>query len=628
MSNFGKAAATAPCCGALVSRCTLELAGDLIAVSEGGTLEAEYALFDPGDIELSASGPGTVRESGYRTTVGEARARLNQLGLTWELAERAVAATRPWIARAFARGAAVRCIVDRLEAAELFDGRTYDAASGQYAGAWLDLPALVGALSTDLAPGRSATMLQATHLAALLAERPEDEPLMLATAELTAQRRPGERTFKRPAVADPQAIVQALGALKRSGERRGPESGPGRQEIVAWMRARTVRAPAASARLAAIEGALASREPPERGPLADSDLWSLEAKLSLGETDGVVERLDAIERRRGRLPGTTYLRARVALMSRAEEPRSIAERVSALSTSMSAFHELQLLAAQSWAAAGDVRRAHAFARDLMEDTTASDALRMHAREVLDATGRATTAPEGGIPLIPKPPLAPSGTELHASGSDSDRRGHSLDESFDGVRPPGSLVFDTLLPPFRVEVRAESALSLGPERNVETENVETLSLPPGTHDEPPPHDEPPHTPPAARLTCTYLARQLGRELRMRYGVDLRSDLEGLEIAQRYLREAFPSEGVHTAEDEREVMRHGAFLSELLARRLGARWIDLGPADPGRWAMLVPSSSRTNEVCRTWPFGRVLRFIALKHKERDLVSYYLQLEAHAR
>ena len=116
--------------------------------------------------------------------------------------------------------------------------------------------------------------------------------------------------------------------------------------------------------------------------------------------------------------------------------------------------------------------------------------------------------------------------------------------------------------------------------------------------------------------------------MRYGVDLRSDLEGLEIAQRYLREAFPSEGVHTAEDEREVMRHGAFLSELLARRLGARWIDLGPADPGRWAMLVPSSSRTNEVCRTWPFGRVLRFIALKHKERDLVSYYLQLEAHAR
>jgi hypothetical protein len=149
-----------------------------------------------------------------------------------------------------------------------------------------------------------------------------------------------------------------------------------------------------------------------------------------------------------------------------------------------------------------------------------------------------------------------------------------------------------------------------------------------HDEPPPHDEPPHTPPAARLTCTYLARQLGRELRMRYGVELRSDLEGLEIAQRYLRETFLTEGLRSAEEEREVMRHGAFLSELLARRLGARWIDLGPSDPGRWAMLVPSRGRANEVCRTWPFGRVLRFLALKHKERDLVSYYLQLEAHAR
>src|SRR5208283_1562851 len=97
-----------------------------------------------------------------------------------------------------------------------------------------------------------------------------------------------------------------------------------------------------------------------------------------------------------------------------EEPRGIAERASAMSTSMGAFHELQLLAAQAWAAAGEVRQAHAFARDLLEDASACDALRMRAREVLDATGRATTAPEGGVPLIPKPPLTPSGTELEAA----------------------------------------------------------------------------------------------------------------------------------------------------------------------------------------------------------------------
>jgi hypothetical protein len=31
---------------------------------------------------------------------------------------------------------------------------------------------------------------------------------------------------------------------------------------------------------------------------------------------------------------------------------------------------------------------------------------------------------------------------------------------------------------------------------------------------------------------------------------------------------------------------------------------------------------------WPFARVLRFVAMGHKERDLVSYYLELQARAR
>jgi len=33
-------------------------------------------------------------------------------------------------------------------------------------------------------------------------------------------------------------------------------------------------------------------------------------------------------------------------------------------------------------------------------------------------------------------------------------------------------------------------------------------------------------------------------------------------------------------------------------------------------------------RTWPIGRVYRFVALGHTERDLVSYYLDIEARAR
>lgn len=610
-----------------VTRCILDLGGDLVSVANGGALETEYALFDPADIELSAAGPGTTREVGYRTTAGEARARLTSLGVTRELAEQAVASARAWIVHAYARGAAVRRIVDQLGAAELFDGRTYDAASRRYAGAWLDLPELTVALSGDLDPVRASNLLQALHLAALLAERPEGDSLMLTTAELTAQRRPGERTFKRVALNEPQALVHALGALRRAPEREGrPETGPGRQEILTWVRGRVLHASAADTeRFAAVEAALAVRDPPVRGPLADAELWAIETKLSLGEVDGALELIDAIERRRGRLPGTTYLRARVALMARTEEAHAIAERVAALSTSMSAFHELHLLAAQAWAAAGDVRRAHAFARDLSEDGTASELLRLQAREVLDATGRATTAPEGGVPHIPKPPLAPSRTDIEVPTSHPPSlAGHGGGSGRAGDERARMLEVGLSLPPFRVEPCLEGAWPAGADRGTHAELVETLSLPPGTHDQPPPHDEPPRTPHAARLVCTYLARELGREFRIRHAVELRSDLEGLEIAQRYLHESVDGERARTNEEQREVMRHGAFLAELLARRLGARWNDLEPSEPGRWAMLVPSRASPDEVRRVWPFGRVLRFVAMRHKERDLVSYYLQLE----
>jgi hypothetical protein len=179
-----------------------------------------------------------------------------------------------------------------------------------------------------------------------------------------------------------------------------------------------------------------------------------------------------------------------------------------------------------------------------------------------------------------------------------------------------------------EPRADWSVLVPTEHEVEVESVETLGAPPGMQDEPPPHDELPQSPAAARLTCTYLARELGRELRMRHGIELRSDVEGLETAQRYLCEAVTGDRVRTLEDEREVMRHGAFLSELFARHLLARWADLGSLDPGRWAMLVPSRSHPDEICRIWPFRRVIRFITQRYKERDLVSYYLQIAGRAR
>ena len=68
-------------------------------------------------------------------------------------------------------------------------------------------------------------------------------------------------------------------------------------------------------------------------------------------------------------------------------------------------------------------------------------------------------------------------------------------------------------------------------------------------------------------------------------------------------------------------HGAFLSEILARRLGAEWTDLAISEMGYWAMNVPPGTRV------WPLGRVIRYVTMQHRERDLVSYFLELQARA-
>jgi hypothetical protein len=169
-----------------------------------------------------------------------------------------------------------------------------------------------------------------------------------------------------------------------------------------------------------------------------------------------------------------------------------------------------------------------------------------------------------------------------------------------------------------------------------EALDALGLPSGAldvgGDAPGSQPEHPRTPLEARVHCTLLARELGRSLKELHGADVRCNVDGLEIAQRYLREAVP-EAAHRSlrpEEQKIVARHGALLAELLARRFGARWADLESPDPSRWAMLVPSASRsdtmqTTQAIRVWPFARVARFVAMGHRERDLVSYYLELES---
>jgi hypothetical protein len=613
--------------------CTLTLEDAVVLVSRGGAPEAECALFEAAEIELEAERPGTNREKGYRTTAGQALQRLADMGVTPELAAQAADRVRPALARTYARGAAARCIVERLDPDELFESRTYDAAAARYEGTWLDL----AGLSRDLGPANAGALLQGLHLAATLAAVPADAPVLLSTGDTA--RRPGARTLRRVDLSGARAVVDALREIRPSRTREAIDAGPTRAEAIAWIHARARRSPSPQRRFAAMEAALSAREAPARGPLSETALWNLEAKLTRGEVAGVLEQLDELEKRRGRAPGTTYLRARLSLMNKTEEPRVIAERASALSTSMAGFHELELLAAQAWLSAGDMRRARAFARDLHDNASADDVLRTQALAILESAGPGSSATHVAVEpeppqaprrpptldamTIPRAPRAPSASALEAAGASSQAPIRAGSSASMRSLPPG-----TSFPPYRVEPRGERTLVAQAISSAEPERLETLALPPGVQAEAPPSNDPPRNPAAARLSCTYLARELGRELRLRHAVEIRDDLDGLETAQRYLRETFVDGRVRTPEEEREIMRHGGFLSELLARRLGGAWVEVQSSDAGTWAMLIPSRGRPGEVLRVWPFGRVLRFVVMGHRERDLVSYVLDLEARSR
>ncbi len=588
----------------------------------------------------------------------------------------------------------MRAIADRLEAAELFEARRFSTIAWRYVGTWIDL----SSLARDLGGPHAGNVLQAIALAARLAEVPDDAPVLMMTSEVTAERRPGTRTLRRVDLDSAGAVVRALRGLKQARGSLAPEDAPSRLEVLEWLRARAARVPAASERIATTVAVLSKREAPTRGPLSETALWNLEAKLSRGETTGVLEQIEAIEQRRGRVPGTIYLRARLALMTKTEEPLAVAERVSSLSQSLAGFHELQLLAAKAWLATGDSRRARAFARDLEDNASADGVVRMEAAELLENAGPGSSAanvavvanvPTGGAamatgsaagvtsaaavaataparrptlpsnpdttpaspasapapppsappsipaparrnhaattaPDIPRAPLAPTGTDLEVPSSRQRRRAAPPEHEQPPLDAAGHV--DAAVPhrdgersaaigsPALARRAGAARVPQRTARNAErAAPVEAIA---------------PRNPAAARLACTYLTRELGRELRLQHGVELRDDLDGLEAAQRYLRETLVDGRVRNPDEEREVMRYGAYVSELVARKLGGQWDDVTPRDAGTWAMIVRPRSRPNEAIRAWPFGRVLRFVVMAHRERDLVSYLLELEARAR
>jgi hypothetical protein len=547
----------------------------------------------------------------------------------------------------------------------------------------------------------------------------------LTTREYAAERRPGERSYRRVALDLAANLPHAFRTLaeRRAAEKRQtarPEraQGPTREELVLALHERREACPNPEARqrIIAIEGAMkpSPRARPQRGPLSDEELWALEEQLSTGSAVGVFDHLESIEKRSGRSPATSYLRGRASLLLGREPARTIAERAGALAMSMTAFAECELLAAEAWLAAGEVRRAMPFARNLVESANVHEDLRARAAKILDAVDPS----RGPAPPVPStlPPPAPDSSDpviflgqrsisdelrihvdqpfsslppspLHSSpprGVFEPEIGKSLPssaaprlavEQLDAKeeppsspialiatpRPPRSgapgkaelsspprtsvregpmpsflptsrrahegtpnLMRGGSQPPFRSDSPgAHAHIPKAPRSPVgaEGELVATLALPPGLTGLQAPQGTLPGSVLDARVQFTYLSRELAREYEEDLGIVLRVDLASLEAMQAELLERFPDRVVTTAGQALDVQKHGALLSEILARSFRAFWVDIAPSELGYWAMVVPPETRV------WPFGRILRFIAMQHKERDLVAYYLELAARA-
>jgi hypothetical protein len=343
----------------------------------------------------------------------------------------------------------------------------------------------------------------------------------------------------------------------------------------------------------------------------------LDQQLAAGDVRGVRDKLDELERVRGSTAAIRYLRARAALVSGDAAPGSVAQAVSVIANEDRGFHEAELVAARAWLAAGEEGYARHFARRLAEDETAPVSERVLALEILEATS-ATNTSQSPPPVEPSPEvvyevLPPAAPQVVAPVAPQ------------GVPPPGAS-----LPPLATvpPMAARSAGAAGPalrtplRARYEPELVESLALPMGASEEILAVGDWPTTPLQVRTAMTRLARSLARDYRLWYGTTLRCNVLAVDAMQRHLAQRFSGTTLSDPKVESELQRHGALLSEILARTLGAEWVDISPTEPGYWAMLVATTTRF------WPIGRVYRYVTLGRSERDLVSYYLDIEARCK
>jgi hypothetical protein len=579
--------------------------GDHTAVAcdgDGGLLVAEYALFDASDVELRATSPGAVREAGYATSAALALERLFLLGVSDTLVDECARITRTSLAARYARGTTVARAVETLGAAELFEGRTYVLASGTYEGTWIDLPSL----AADLGLPSASVALQLVGLCAALLDVAKDTPLRLSTARVALEKPVGWRSHRR-VDAPVRDLPRALQDLARAPAKRvgGFDDGPSRIELLAAMRARERRVDdRAKARIRAIErAAVPSRPAPREGPLSDPVAWAIEEQISRGAIEDAEARIAELEKRSGVSPSVVYLRSRAALLGGREQPHVVAQRVSGL-VATQPFAELELLAAQAWAAAGNMGRAVPYARLLAMDPTADGVLRAQAREIVEAARRGEPSLPPSLPprdaFPSEPPTPPRSSAGRAVLSEP---------------PPPTSRRPTTKPAPPVDEASAMRHGTWP-RNLlrgaallsDATDLLAEHLPDPRPDELGAHAD-------ARCRCTQMVRQLAEDYRKERGVTLTLDATGLELVQLGLRErhgaAMRAEGA-----PEDVQRHGAFLAELLVRRARGEWLATEDEQPSDWRMQVGDAT-------VQPFGRVLRFLALGARERDLVAFYFGL-----
>ncbi len=158
-----------------------------------------------------------------------------------------------------------------------------------------------------------------------------------------------------------------------------------------------------------------------------------------------------------------------------------------------------------------------------------------------------------------------------------------------------------------------------------EDLETLSLPAPLHEDMLPVGVRPEGAAQVRIAIIRVVRALGHDYRLHRGCVLRTDAAAIEITQRQLIGLASEVSAGRAEARvlaTEVARYGALLGEIVARRLGGAWIDVSGEHPGLWTMSVPPRTVFT------PIGRVHRFVMQRHREQDLVGFFLDLHAASR